>query len=187
MRISDCEGFFMSTYFVMSRRFDKRTASDFGLSDLENGMAVRSSDGSLWQKALLYDLGWGPENGYYRVPLPDFPQLLDIVLRESDEEDVFGAAAMIERQYPELLLERCEEMMPAPARAADFEKMVRIFRLYHPVNRCPIEGKQADEIQSDSERWSRVAESAAAVCQKIGDGPKKRRWYSVFRRTKTDL
>ena len=167
----------MSTYFVMSRRFDKRTASDFGLSDLENGMAVRSSDGSLWQEALLYDLGWGPENGYYRVPLPDFPQLLDIVLRESDEEDVFGAAAMIERQYPELLLECCENMMPAPARAADFEKLVRIFRLHHPVNRCPIAGKQSDEIRSDSERWSRIAESASAVRENSEAGQRRKRLW----------
>lgn len=165
----------MSSYFVMSRRFDKRTASDFGLSDLGDDTAVRPSDGSLWQKALLYDLGWGPENGYYRVPLPDFPQLLDIVLRESDEEDVFGAAAMIERQYPELLLEYCEEMMMDPARAADFEKFVRIFRLYHPVNRCPIEGKRYEEIRSDSERWSRIAQVAASVRQKSEAGRNKKR------------
>lgn len=166
----------MSSYFVMSRRFDKRTASDFGLSDLGDGMAVRPSDGSLWQEALLYDLGWGPENGYCRVPLPDFPQLMDIVLRESDEEDVFGAAAMIERQYPELLLERCEEMMMDPARAADFEKMVRIFRLYHPVNRCSIEGKRYEEIRSDSERWNRIAETAAAVRQKSEARQRKKHW-----------
>lgn len=178
----------MSSYFVMSRRFQKRTASDFGLSDLGGGMAVRPADGSLWKKALLYDLGWGPENGYYKIPLPDFPQLLDIVLQSDDEEDAFGAAAMIERQYPELLLERCENIMSDPARAADFEKFVRIFRLYHPVNRCLIEGKQADEIRSDGERWSRVAEAAAAVRQKSeAEHRKRRRWFSALRRTKTDL
>ena len=163
----------MSSYFVMSRRFNKRSAADFGLSDLGDDMAVRSSDGSLWQKALLYDLGWGPENGYYRVPLPDFPQLMDIVLRSNDEEDAFGAAAMIERQYPELLLEHCEEMMIDPARAADFEKLVRIFRLHHPVNRCPIAGKQSDEIRSDSERWSRIAESASAVRENSEAGQRR--------------
>ena len=178
----------MSNYFVMSRRFQKRTASDFGLSDLGDGMAVRQSDGSLWKKALLYDLGWGPENGYYKVPLPGFTQLMDIVLRSDDEEDAFGAAAMIERQCPELLLECCENIMSDPARAADFEKLVRMFRLYHPVNRCPIEGKQAGEIRSDGERWSRIAETAAVVKQKSEAGQrKKRRWFSALRRTKTDL
>ena len=167
----------MSSYFVMSRRFNKRSAADFGLSDLGDDMAVRSSDGSLWQKALLYDLGWGPENGYYRVPLPDFPQLMDIVLRSNDEEDAFGAAAMIERQYPELLLEHCEEMMIDPARAADFEKLVRIFRLHHHVNRCPIAGKQSDEIRSDSERWSRIAESASAVRENSEAGQRRKRLW----------
>lgn len=168
----------MSSYFVMSRRFQKRTASDFDLADLGDGMAVRQSDGSLWKKALLYDLGWGPENGYYKVPLPGFTQLMDIVLRSDDEEDAFGAAAMIERQCPELLLECCENIMSDPARAADFEKLVRIFRLYHPVNRCPIEGKQIDESRSDSERWSKIAEHAAAVRRKSeAEQRKKRRWF----------
>ena len=78
----------MGKFFVMSKRFNKQSALDFGLSDKGCGMAVNPDDGSLWKKDTLFDFGWGPENGYYRVPLPDFPHLLDIILLEDNDEDI---------------------------------------------------------------------------------------------------
>ena len=148
----------MGKFFVMSKRFNKQSALDFGLSDKGNGMAVNLADGSLWKKDKLFDFGWGPENGYYRVPLPDFLHLLDIILLGGNDEDIFGAAAIVERQYPEELLEYCEKMFFDPGRAKDFEKLNRVFQLDYPINRSPIEGKQYQEIQSDSERWKRISE-----------------------------
>ena len=153
----------MGKIFVMSKRFNKRSAADFGLADQGNGMAVDPIDGSLWKEDRLFDLGWGPEIGYYRIPLPDFPHLLDIILQEENEEDVFGAAAIVERQYPEELLEYCERMIPDPERAEDFEKLCRIFRLDHAINRSPTKGKRYQEILSDSERWKRISERAALI------------------------
>ena len=153
----------MGKFFVMSKRFNKQSALDFGLSDKGSGMAVNPDDGSLWKKDQLFDFGWGPENGYYRVPLPDFPHLMDIVLLEGNDEDVFGAAAIVERQYPEEFLEYCEKIIVDPERAEDFEKISRVFRLDYAINRCPTEGKQYQEIQSDSERWKKISDQAARI------------------------
>lgn len=164
----------MGKFFVMSIRFNKQSALDFGLTDKGNGMAVNQADGSLWKKDLLYDFGWGPENGYYRVPLPDFSHLLDILLVESNDEDIFGAAAIIERQHPEELLEYCENMILDPKRTKDFEKISRIFRLDDPINRCSIKGKQYQEILSDSERWKRISEYSAQFRRKNQSFFKKR-------------
>lgn len=153
----------MGKFFVMSKRFNKQSALDFGLSDKGSGMAVNPDDGSLWKKDTLFDFGWGPENGYYRVPLPDFPHLLDIILLEGNDEDVFGAAAIVERQYPEELLEYCENIVLDPGRAEDFEKISRVFQLDYPINRSPTEGKQYQEVLSDSERWERISEYTARI------------------------
>lgn len=153
----------MGKFFVMSKRFNKQSALDFGLSDKGSGMAVNPDDGSLWKKDQLFDFGWGPENGYYRVPLPDFPHLLDIILLEDNDEDIFGAAAIVERQYPEELLEYCENIVLDPGRAEDFEKISRVFQLDYPINRSPTEGKQYQEVLSDSERWERISEYAARI------------------------
>lgn len=153
----------MGKYFVMSKRFNRQSALDFGLCDQGNGIALDPVDGSLWKNDQLFDFGWGPENGYYRLPLPDFPHLLDIILREAEEEDIFGAAAIMERQHPQELLEYCENLLLKPGRAADFEKLSRVFRLDVPVNRSPVEGKQYREIQADSERWKRLSEYAAGI------------------------
>ena len=153
----------MGKFFVMSKRFNKQSALDFGLSDKGCGMAVNPYDGSLWKKDQLFDFGWGPENGYYRVPLPDFQHLIDIILLEDNDEDIFGAAAIVERQYPEELLEYCENMIFDSGRAKDFEKISRVFRLDYPINRSKIEGKQYQEIQSDTERWKRISEYVTRI------------------------
>ena len=153
----------MGKYFVMSKRFNKQSALDFGLSDQGNGMAVNPDDGSLWKKDQLFDFGWGAENGYYRVPLPDFSHLLDIILLEGNDEDVFGATAIVERQFPEELLEYCENILFDPGRTEDFEKISRVFRLDYAINRSPTEGKQYQEILSDSERWKRISDHAARI------------------------
>ena len=42
----------MGKFFVMSKRFNKRSASDFGLSDMGSDTAVHPADGSLWKKDL---------------------------------------------------------------------------------------------------------------------------------------
>lgn len=164
----------MGKYFLMSNRFNKQSAQDFGLSESGGGMAVDPADGSLWKRDRLFDFGWGAEDGYYRVPLPGFSRLLDMVISEDDAEDVYGAAAIIERQYSEELLACCEDMVLDPGRSGDFEKVSRVFQLDHPVNRCPITGKTGREIQADSERWKRISEYAA----RSGGG--NRRFFNKF-------
>ena len=55
----------MGHFFVMSTRFNKCDASDFGLLPLAEDMALSPNDGSIWAKTELYNFGWGDENGYY--------------------------------------------------------------------------------------------------------------------------
>lgn len=148
----------MGKYFLMSRHFNKQSAQDFGLSEKDEDLAVCLADRSLWRKTSLYDFGWGEENGYYKVPLPDFFGLLEILLHAETDEDVYGAAAMIERKYPEELLRQCESFINDPMRTKDFEKLYSVFHLNDPFNRCSILGKTYSEIKSDTERWKKVSE-----------------------------
>ena len=83
----------MGKYFVMSMRFNKRSASDFGLVPVDLNMAVNPEDNSVWKRATLYDFGWGKENGFYKYPLLEFEDLFELVLCATDREDVYGAAA----------------------------------------------------------------------------------------------
>ena len=53
----------MGHFFVMSTRFNKCDASDFGLLRLAEDMALSPNDGSIWAKTELYNFGWGDENG----------------------------------------------------------------------------------------------------------------------------
>ena len=76
----------MGDYFVMSIRFNKHNATDFGLISNDTTTAINPKDGSLWQKTNLYDFGWGKENGFHRVPLPGFETLLELVLYSKNKE-----------------------------------------------------------------------------------------------------
>ena len=62
----------MGTYFLMSRRFNKRQPEDFG---------------------------WGKETGFYRIPLLDFQGLVNLILQSKSEEDKYGAASVILDDY----------------------------------------------------------------------------------------
>lgn len=151
----------MGRYFVMSMRFNRRTAADFGLVPIDANTARNPSDNSIWIAAKLFDYGWGKENGFYRSPLPTCDALFDLALHSRDEEDMHGAAAMILERFPCELLRRCEALLKEQSRAREFQKLAGLFDLKTPTNRCPTANKPYEQIRSDSIRWKRIAEQAA--------------------------
>ena len=152
----------MGQYFLMSRRLNKTTAKDFGLCPQSETRAVCESDGSVWQKAELYDFGWGKECGYIKLPMPDEKLLFDIVLHSTSEEDVYGAAALITEAYSDALLVLCEDVLQKKTDACAVKRLIDVFRLEIPINRSKTIGKDLSQIQSDFERWKAVAERAKA-------------------------
>ena len=153
----------MGHFFVMSTRFNKCDASDFGLLPLAEDMAISPNDGSIWAKTELYNFGWGDENGYYRYPMPSFEKLFHLVLNSADEEDIYGAASVILKRYPDELLKQCEAIAENRGRSDDFGKLVKVFRLDSPVNRSPVLRKTYAQIQQDSRRWREIADLAKGV------------------------
>lgn len=152
----------MGKYFVMSTRFNKRTACDFGLVEQENGeWAISPTDGSIWIPCLLYDFGWGCENGYYRTPLPNYCELIQIVLNSNDRNDVYGAAAVILEKHPYELLETCERVISRPDLNHFFVRLTTVFQLKFCLNRCPTLGKTYEEIKKDAERWEKIGKFAS--------------------------
>ena len=148
----------MGEYFKMSTRFNKQKASDFGLVELDNmAYAIDPVDNSIWIRCSLYDFGWGEENGYYRVPLPNYSELLQIVLHNEQEDDVYGAAATILKQYPDELLETCEQMSVSPSASEDFLKIASVFHLHLGINHSPVIGKAVAEIEKEAQRWKDIS------------------------------
>jgi len=153
----------MGKYFVMSTKFNKQHAEDFGLISNGNNTALNPTDGSLWTKTNLYDFGWGKENGYYKEPLPDFSSLLEITLYSKNRDDAFGAAAIILEQYPDELLIKCEQLMIDKKHKKDFQKLTEIFKLKIIINRSSVLNKTYSQIQSDFERWHKVSDMANKI------------------------
>lgn len=153
----------MGNYFVMSMRFNKNNAYDFGLVFNDMNTATNPKDNSIWIKAALYDFGWGRENGFYKYPLPDFETLFNLVLYSTNREDIYGAAAIILEKYPDELLCQCEGLMNDRSRNKEFKKLVKIFKLNVPMNRSAVVQKTHDQIQNDYKRWRKVLEMAEKV------------------------
>lgn len=135
----------------MSYQSNKLLAKDFGLVETEPGIAVDPKDGSMWQRAVLYDYGWGPETGFYKLPLPDFSSLFAIVLNSDDKEDQYGAASIIENRYLNELLSKCEEMMKDPRNEKSFAVLDKVFYLSEPPYCSRILYRSKADV--DRDRW----------------------------------
>lgn len=92
-------------------------AKNFGLKKIENETYVKIDDGSIWKERPLLDLGWGKENGFYRVPLLPKEKLLELVIdfdkriikRGGDDIlNFFGALAILMEDYGEYLINEIE-------------------------------------------------------------------------------
>jgi hypothetical protein len=81
-------------------------------------------------------------------------------LSNSQEDDVYGAAAMIMDKYPDELLATCEHMSGCKNKAIEFKKMAFVFQLHLGINHSPIIGKTVEEIEKDSYRWRAISDIA---------------------------
>lgn len=152
---------------MISKRFNKQIASDFGLINAdEEDCAINPNDNSRWVRCSSYDFGWGSEIGYYRVPLPCFSELLQILIESNDFDDIYGAAAIIMEKYPHDLLKYCEELFALSVDKDSVKKLIKILHLDQCINRSPIQRKTFEEITNDFTRWQEVSRRAQSIMKK---------------------
>ena len=152
-------------FFVMSKRYNKKTLEDFGLIQTKDPEVFKlPSDSSLWKRRSLYDFGWGKENGFYRIPLPKFDGLVKLILHSKLEENKYGAAALILDDFGEELLLFCEEILKDRERAQKYLEFFRILHLEIPINRSMTWGKTLKQINQDSEKWKKISDQINNLC-----------------------
>ena len=146
-------------YFIMSIRYNKNSPEDFGLiPSKDEDIYIMPSDNSLWRKRNLYDFGWGKETGFYRIPLPKFNELINIMLDSCLNENKYGAASIILDDYIEELLNISLEILSVNTNIDKYYDMFKILRLDEPINRSPIIGKNYNDILKDYEKWKYVSD-----------------------------
>ena len=150
----------MGNYFVMSTRFNKSKASDFGLISKDANTAINPNDNSIWIRTALYDFGWGKENGFYKSPLPNFDILLELALNSKSRDDMYGAAAMILENFADELLCQCETLINDRSRKKEFKRLVELFKLKSATNRCSVVRKTYEQVKSDYCRWKKISDIA---------------------------
>jgi len=147
-------------YFMMSQHFNKSSPDEFGLVPTTNpDIFILPQDNSKWKYRQLYDFGWGNEEGYFRIPLPDFHTLLNIIMFSDIEDNIFGAAAVVLSDYPEELLKECKHILHDENIPLEYLKLFKILNLDKPLNRSPIIGKSLSEISQDYEIWKNIADA----------------------------
>ena len=89
--------------FLMSTKHNMTTAKDFGLVE-RDGRFFNDKDGSEWIPHPMYDYGSGPENGFYKLPLGSFKELITYMEeKQEDWDQSLPAAVMILEKYPQEL------------------------------------------------------------------------------------
>lgn len=145
--------------FMMSMRFNKESPEDFGLIPSEDtDIYIMPSDKSLWKKCNLYDFGWGKENGYYKLPLPQFDDLVNIIINSECKDNKYGAAAIILDDFNDDLLLKCQEIFKDGKSAKKYGDFFKILQLDIPINRSSTLGKSYKEISEDFEKWKDISE-----------------------------
>lgn len=145
--------------FMMSKHFNKSTPEEFGLTQSNDpDIFISLSDQSLWGKRQLYDWGWGRENGFYRLPLPSFEELVRIVINSMVEENCFGAASIILDDYVEDLQNYCLELFKRNSYPKDHIHFFNIMGLERPINRNSLESKDFDAVMKDYTLWVYISD-----------------------------
>ena len=154
----------MGNYFLMSMRFNKRLPEDFGLSSSENSdIFIRQNDNSQWKSRQLYDYGWGKENGFYKIPAPDFNGLVNIILQSKSDDDKYGAAAVILDDHTNELLEKCFEIFENEKKLKKYSEFFKILKLQNPINRSSTMGKHYSLISENFEKWKTIANKVSNI------------------------
>ena len=144
-------------YFLMSTHFNKTNPSDFGLECID-GKYIRREDGTEWVPRELYDLGWGREVGFYKVPLGSFDELINIVVNTADEEDMYGATAIIDEMYPKELKLYLLNLMSQTVPDSVKKRLNEAFCLHRELNRTASVGMTLTEIKEEYDQWMMIAD-----------------------------
>ena len=142
--------------FMMSTRFNRESPRDFGL-EYRDGKYIHMLDETEWAPCYLYDFGWGKENGFYKKPLGEFKELILLVLNDTDLEDSFGAAAIIEDLYINELKNYLLHLMSNQIEPSNKKKLNSIFRLYIDSNRTLCKGMSLDQIKKELSDWKTIS------------------------------
>jgi hypothetical protein len=158
---------------MTSIMYNKSTPQDFGLLPSDDPETyLHPEDGSMWKFRALNGFGDHDDgaNGYYRLPMPGFEELIRIVMDSQQSDDIYGAASVLLDDHADELLDRCLEMLDED----EAERYLVFFERLHlgrPENRSPITGKKYVQIAEDHRRWdvvsARVTEMAQAKSEKL--------------------
>ena len=147
-------------YFLMSFKFNRTKPEEFGLtqSKYDNDIFINQSDNTQWMKKELYDFGWGNEYGFVRLPELGFLELWNILENSHIEENKYGAAYLLENEYPEDLLEYVLGILSKPNNQINesTKEIFKLLKLNSIINRSRMVGKSFVEINEDYEKWKMV-------------------------------
>jgi len=141
---------------MMSKKFNKTLCSDFNLYE-KNGKYFSNYDESEWIPCFLYDFGWGRENGFYKVPLGDFYDLIKIVLDKNDEEDSYAASSIIVDKYSYEFKLFLLDIIQTNRQNVDYERLNVIFKLDVPINRTIKDGMDLKSIEKEYSDWELIS------------------------------
>ena len=159
-------------YFLASVRFDRKTPEEFGLSRVIGQDYCVDKDGNKWQESIMWDNGWGQENGFYRLPALEFEELWILLTQSKIEQNQLGAAERINTKFSIEMKDKLTKLFSSIDKI-DKGLATRLDLLVFNYNRSNIIGKSHDQVKADYEEWNQLSNRYKELKAK---GKKRRIW-----------
>lgn len=97
-------------YFLASFNNRKNKPSDFGLTFVANKDYYVDKNNEKWKNEYLWENSWEQEQGFVRIPEPNFKELWALLTESNIENNKLGAAELLNRNYPFELKEKLKNL-----------------------------------------------------------------------------
>ena len=172
-------------HFIWSGSYKNDLVSKIDLQYTgEPDIYLKPDDGSIWKANDTYHHdGHGNHLAFYRLPLPDFDELVDLLLNSDIQMDKSGAAlVLVNEEYADRLLVKCLEIIDGDDDLESYSGFFAALKLEKKEgvnpNRSPVMGKRYSQVKEDHENWERVENVAtdvlAAKRDALNKAPKKK-------------
>lgn len=144
-------------HFIASFRYNKNKPEDFGLKKVDRKDHFVDKNGTLWKNQILWDLGWGNEYGFVRIPEPNFEQLWILLTESNIENNLLGSAELL-TQYPNELKEKLQTLFNRNEKLNRklSKRLSRLELLNHITNRSDVVGKRPEQVDADYHKWKKL-------------------------------
>ena len=176
-------------YFMQTICFSPSSYERLGLEKIGENLYVSKEDGSVWKERSLYDLGWGREKGYCRMPELPFEKLIVLAFVIPDDNDIdqkynyWGSLSVLLDDHCEKLIEYIHNRICNDASfVSDYKHIIAYIDVELNIPDNVIWRLSDKTLQNNCNRWKALRSSISLDTENSPTKPRKGFFSKLFKR-----